>query len=76
MKDCWNIDAHAALEYGYDPVDALLLECNDDMNKRGLASPNESDALALTFGYPVIKCEWAEERRIDEKLRQTKRRFL
>jgi hypothetical protein len=25
----------------------------DDMRKRGLASPDDGDALALTFAYPV-----------------------
>ena len=64
------------VEYGYDASDALLLERKDDMRKRGLASPDDGDALALTFAYPVIKRDWAEERRIEEKLRQMKRRFL
>lgn len=32
----------------------LQLESKDDMKKRGLASPNKGDALALTFAYPVI----------------------
>ena len=30
-------------------------------------------ALALTFAYPVLKHDWAEERRIEEKLRKLKR---
>jgi hypothetical protein len=29
------------------------LESKDDMKKRGLASPNLADALALTFAFPV-----------------------
>jgi len=33
----------------------ILLESKEDMKKRGLASPNRADALALTFAYPVIK---------------------
>lgn len=32
----------------------LQLESKDDMKKRGLASPNKADALALTFAYPVL----------------------
>jgi hypothetical protein len=64
------------VEYGYDASDALLLERKDEMRKRGLASPDDGDALALTFAYPVIKRDWAHERRIEEKLRQLKRRFL
>jgi hypothetical protein len=42
-----------ALEYGYDRQDAILLERKDDMRKRGLASPDDGDALALRFAYPV-----------------------
>lgn len=44
------------LEYGYvirDGVDAILLEKKSDMRKRGLSSPDEGDALALTFAYPI-----------------------
>jgi hypothetical protein len=64
------------VEYGYNASDELLLERKDDMRKRGLASPDDGDALALTFACPVFKRDWAEERRIEEKLRQMKRRFL
>ena len=64
------------VEYGYDASDALLLERKDDMRKRGLASPDDGDALALTFAYPVIKRDWAEERRIEEKLNRMRKRFL
>ena len=32
----------------------LQLESKDDMKKRGLASPNFGDALALTFAQPVL----------------------
>jgi hypothetical protein len=31
----------------------LLIEPKDAMKKRGLASPNRADALALSFAYPV-----------------------
>lgn len=31
----------------------ILLESKEDMKKRGLASPNRADALALTFALPV-----------------------
>ena len=34
---------------GYDASDAILLERKDDMRRRGLASPDDGDALALTF---------------------------
>ena len=45
-----------AVEYGYvfrDGKDAIILEKKEDMKKRGLASPDHGDALALTFAYPV-----------------------
>lgn len=44
------------VEYGYimrDGRDAILLEKKKDMKKRGLASPDVGDALALTFAYAV-----------------------
>jgi hypothetical protein len=43
--------------YGYTSVggvDAIILERKTDMKKRGLASPDSADALALTFAaYPM-----------------------
>ena len=45
------------VEYGYtarDGRDAIILERKEDMKKRGLASPDNGDALALTFAYPVM----------------------
>lgn len=44
------------VEYGYKLVegrDAIILESKDDMRRRGQASPDIADALALTFAYPV-----------------------
>lgn len=41
------------LEYGYDARNAIQLEKKDDMKRRGLASPDLGDALALTFAQPV-----------------------
>ena len=44
------------IEYGYKLVngrDAIILERKEDMRKRGLSSPDDADALALTFAYPV-----------------------
>lgn len=37
--------------------DAIILEPKEDMKKRGLASPDTADALALTFAYPVMPNE-------------------
>lgn len=45
-----------AVQYGYvmrDGRDVIMLERKEDMKKRGLASPDDGDALALTFAYPV-----------------------
>jgi hypothetical protein len=44
-------------EYGFDATNRLVLEKKDDMRKRGIASPDAGDALALTFADPV----WPEE---------------
>lgn len=41
------------VEYGFDADNALVLESKQDMKRRGLASPDMADALALTFAYPV-----------------------
>lgn len=43
------------VEYGYDADNAIQLERKEAMKKRGLASPDKGDALALTFAYPVQK---------------------
>ena len=40
-------------DYGYTMTGKLILERKEDMRKRGLASPDDADALALTFAAPV-----------------------
>ena len=62
-----------AVDYGYDASDAILLERKDDMRRRGLASPDDGDALALTFAYPVARRDVVAERRFDEALTRLKR---
>lgn len=42
-----------AVEYGFNKDDQIQLERKEDMEKRGLASPDDGDALALTFAHPV-----------------------
>lgn len=45
-----------AVEYGYSMIngrDVIILEKKEHMKKRGLASPDDSDGLALTFAHPV-----------------------
>jgi hypothetical protein len=64
------------VEYGYDASDALLLERKDDMRRRGLASPDDGDALALTFAYPVSKRDDREERLLQEAIRRWKRSIV
>lgn len=46
-------DDLSAPEYGFDKDGRILLEKKSDMKKRGLASPDDGDALALTFASPV-----------------------
>lgn len=45
------------VEYGFDADNAIQLEKKEHMKKRGLASPDMGDALALTFAYPVNPLE-------------------
>ena len=42
-----------AVEYTYTPTNQLLLEKKEDMKKRGLSSPDDADALALTFAVQM-----------------------
>lgn len=65
-----------AVDYGYDATDAIRLERKDDIWKRGLASPDDGDALALTFAYPVEKRNSQEEAHVGEKLTVLKRRIV
>jgi hypothetical protein len=39
--------------YRHDKQDRLLLESKEDMKRRGLASPDDGDALGLTFAQVV-----------------------
>lgn len=40
--------------YKFDSLSRLLIESKDDMRRRGVPSPDEWDAVALTFAEPVI----------------------
>jgi len=42
------------VEYGFNVNDEIALERKEHMKKRGLASPDDGDALALTFAAPVM----------------------
>lgn len=48
-------DQLVAIEFGFNRNDAVLLEGKEDMRKRGVPSPDDADAYALTFAYPVAK---------------------
>ena len=52
-KDDGLKTALTGVEYGYSSKMAIQLEKKDDMKKRGLASPDEADALAYSFAEPV-----------------------
>ncbi len=39
--------------YHINQANKLVIESKEDMKKRGLASPDDADALALTFAQPV-----------------------
>jgi hypothetical protein len=42
-----------SVEYQFTSTDQIQLESKQGMKARGLASPDDADALALTFAYPV-----------------------
>ena len=42
-----------SLRYTFDSKSRLVLEKKSDAKKRGIRSPDEADALALTFAFPV-----------------------
>jgi hypothetical protein len=43
----------AAVEYGFNQRDEIQLESKADLKRRVGYSPDDADALALTFAYPV-----------------------
>jgi hypothetical protein len=55
------IDPSPALEvdltgpgYFHDKQDRILLESKEQLKKRGLDSPDDGDALAMTYAQPVL----------------------
>lgn len=48
--------------YKYDSTTRIQLESKDDMRKRGLRSPDEWDAIALTFAEPVVSIQMEARR--------------
>jgi hypothetical protein len=70
-----SIDTDTMLEtdltgpgYHFDRGDRLLLESKENMAKRGLDSPDDGDALALTFAQPVAPAAKPDD--ILDRLRQ------
>lgn len=54
IKDHPDLEAELTQrEYGHNLKDQLQLESKKNMKKRGLASPDWADALALTFAVPA-----------------------
>ena len=51
-QDALQADA-CAPGYKYDSLSRVVLESKEDIRKRGLRSPDEWDAVALTFAEPV-----------------------
>jgi hypothetical protein len=51
-----------APEYSFDKNSKILLEKKEDMKSRGLASPDNGDALALTFAAPVARTDMRSSR--------------
>lgn len=52
-----------AREYGFNGKDAMILESKKDMKKRGMPSPDNSDALALTFAVRVPRRDMVGRRK-------------
>jgi hypothetical protein len=52
-------------EYYFDAKQRLALERKEDMKKRGLASPDAADALALTFAARLAPPAQADRWRVD-----------
>jgi hypothetical protein len=53
--------------YHINRSNLLVLESKADMQKRGQASPDDGDALALTFAQAVAPAEKEEERDEDDE---------
>ena len=61
--------SHTIGRYRFDPLGFVEF----DMRRRGLALPDDGDALALTFAYPVQRRDWQEEWRLEERLASLRR---
>lgn len=50
-----------SVEYSFRADDSIILESKESMKKRGLASPDCADALAITFAQPVSEFAGGDE---------------
>jgi len=65
------VDDLCNIEYGYTVAkNQLKLESKEDMKRRGMASPDEADALAMTFAQPIARRDMKFARRT--RLQQAK----
>lgn len=55
QEDRRFVDDLTGPRYKVNSNGGILLESKADMKKRGVASPDEADALAITFAYPVAR---------------------
>lgn len=44
--------------YYFDSKTRLIIEKKEDIKKRGIRSPDEADALALTFSFPAVSSDF------------------
>lgn len=51
------VDELTGPSYDYNMREEIVLESKKDMKRRGVASPNLADALALTYAYPAFTLE-------------------
>ena len=59
------VEQLASVLYGFNANNAIQLERKEDMKKRGMASPDWADALAVTFAFPVFMRTDKEAREAD-----------
>lgn len=60
-KDELMVTDLTSVEYQFTAADQIQLESKEHMKQRGLASPDDGDALALTFAYPVPEYQLPKE---------------
>lgn len=58
-----------APNYGLNNKEEILLEAKKDMRRRGVASPNCADALALTFAMPSMAIDLRDPRQLEMQLK-------